>query len=394
MINYDTLPNTAGAFPDVEGKDATGAGATDGTAFIKQFVDDYFGARQAVMQEAGLAPNGIQESATASQFLAAMKKIIGDNVWRSDIMLKNWNNDNAIFTAVRRNVNFALGHWLSVGAVSPELQYAAVGDRWRLISVPSAEALNDVAGNDLDTIAVAVGENGTIAHGTTVTSAWTNNDHGSVDFTCVFFANGIWCAATVDGDIYTATDPTGLWTLRVTPASATNDPIHDIMYIPSLNLWVAVGLKGAGVVTGIYTAPDPTSTWTQQTNPIAGSCEFFDVGFDGTNIIASGGSGVSFGNFVRSTNGTSFTDKSSSLPWGAGDEVTAMACDNNGHVVIYQHISTASANLLFSDDSGDTWTGVYFRNFAASSAQGMHYSEQWRGFMYVDGASELWSLRT
>lgn len=77
MIDYNTIPNTAGAFPNVVSQNATGPGATDGTPYIKQVIDDLWGARQALMDAAGLTPNAVQESATASQKLEALRNVLG-----------------------------------------------------------------------------------------------------------------------------------------------------------------------------------------------------------------------------------------------------------------------------------------------------------------------------
>jgi len=81
----DKYLETFGAFPNVTGKDTTGAGQTDGTAFIKAGLDDWeLGFGQAMMNYAaggvnapiGLVgvPNGISESAGASQYLQAIQQ--------------------------------------------------------------------------------------------------------------------------------------------------------------------------------------------------------------------------------------------------------------------------------------------------------------------------------
>lgn len=77
MIDYSVmLANTNGsAFPATEAVNASGPTATDGTEFVKSFIDDQWGFRQALMSEAGLIPNGVQESVSNSQALQAIKKI-------------------------------------------------------------------------------------------------------------------------------------------------------------------------------------------------------------------------------------------------------------------------------------------------------------------------------
>ncbi len=79
MINYlASFTNTDGAsFPATLGINATGAGAGDGTEFVKLFVDDLWGARQALLDAAGLTPDGVTEAVDTSQLLEAIRKISG-----------------------------------------------------------------------------------------------------------------------------------------------------------------------------------------------------------------------------------------------------------------------------------------------------------------------------
>jgi hypothetical protein len=77
MINYDTVPNTVGTFPNVVSQNATAPGATDGTPYLKSVIDDLWGSRQALMDAAGLTPTGVTESPTASQQKEAIQKISG-----------------------------------------------------------------------------------------------------------------------------------------------------------------------------------------------------------------------------------------------------------------------------------------------------------------------------
>lgn len=75
MINYkDVFANTNGlVFPDTLSVNASGPSATDGTEFVKAMIDDIWGARQAVMDAAGLVPDGVTEGPGASQFLDALR---------------------------------------------------------------------------------------------------------------------------------------------------------------------------------------------------------------------------------------------------------------------------------------------------------------------------------
>lgn len=77
MKDYADIANTVGAFPDVVSKNVTSPGAMDGTPFIKDLIDDLWGFSQALMDAAGLTPTGVVESASVSQRLEAIQKIVG-----------------------------------------------------------------------------------------------------------------------------------------------------------------------------------------------------------------------------------------------------------------------------------------------------------------------------
>jgi hypothetical protein len=77
MIDYASTPNTSGTFPNVVGLNVTSPGAGDGTPFLKSMIDDLWGARQAIMSHAGLTPDAVTESASASQFLTGIQRVAG-----------------------------------------------------------------------------------------------------------------------------------------------------------------------------------------------------------------------------------------------------------------------------------------------------------------------------
>jgi hypothetical protein len=66
-----------GPFPTWTGKNATGAGNTDGTEYIASMIDDYmFGWVQRAMAMASMSPDGVAESYTASQIIEALQLIL------------------------------------------------------------------------------------------------------------------------------------------------------------------------------------------------------------------------------------------------------------------------------------------------------------------------------
>jgi hypothetical protein len=75
MIDYNTdVGNVNGVLGNYTAKNASGATAVDGTPYVASFIDDIWGPKQALMDLAGLTPNGVTESVSASQILDAMKK--------------------------------------------------------------------------------------------------------------------------------------------------------------------------------------------------------------------------------------------------------------------------------------------------------------------------------
>lgn len=76
MIAWETALNfTSGVFPNTTSVNSTGSGTGDGTEWVKVGIDNFqFGVSQALLDYAGLTPNGVTESAGASQFLEAIQK--------------------------------------------------------------------------------------------------------------------------------------------------------------------------------------------------------------------------------------------------------------------------------------------------------------------------------
>ena len=79
MINYlASFTNTDGsAFPDTEAVNVSAPGAGDGTEFVELMVNDIWGRAQALMDYAGLTPDGAQEAPGTAQFLEALAKGYG-----------------------------------------------------------------------------------------------------------------------------------------------------------------------------------------------------------------------------------------------------------------------------------------------------------------------------
>jgi hypothetical protein len=92
MINLlASFTNTNGsAFPDTEAVNVSAPGAGDGTEFVALMVNNVWGFQQALMDYAGLTPDGVQEAPGTAQFLEALAKGygigpgIGVIYWKND----------------------------------------------------------------------------------------------------------------------------------------------------------------------------------------------------------------------------------------------------------------------------------------------------------------------
>lgn len=92
MKDYSvSLTNTDGsAFPNTKAVNASSPTATDGTEYVKVLIDDYWGANQALMRDAGLTPDGSDEIATASQRQEAIRFLIQNKAWNAYYNGTNW----------------------------------------------------------------------------------------------------------------------------------------------------------------------------------------------------------------------------------------------------------------------------------------------------------------
>jgi len=79
MIDYETgFVNTDGApFPNTLAINATAPGAGDGTEFVALLVNDIWGRAQAIMDYAGLTPDGVMEAPGTAQIIEALCKGLG-----------------------------------------------------------------------------------------------------------------------------------------------------------------------------------------------------------------------------------------------------------------------------------------------------------------------------
>lgn len=279
MKDYATLPNITGTFPDVEGVNSSGSGATDGTPYIKQVVDDIFGARQALMQRAGLIPSGVQESAAVSQFLQAVELVAR----RNEVRVSNWEELPAAPTADQltdaANVDQVSGvgknRWVVVGikSVNSGIWSSRGGlNEWTERTNPAAGAnLQAIIWDPINSLLIIVGDDDAtdadiltspdgitfLERAPTVAKAVDLNglvSDGSALIVAVGDADG------VDAYILRSTNGTA-W---VESANPKNFRLTSVAHSPTLSLFCAVG-QADGTDAYIITSPDGI-TWLERVN--------------------------------------------------------------------------------------------------------------------------------
>ena len=78
MIDYGaTFTNYTGTFPNYQAVNVSAPGAGDGTEFVAALVNDIWGRAQALLDYAGMSPDGVQEAPDTAQILTALSRGYG-----------------------------------------------------------------------------------------------------------------------------------------------------------------------------------------------------------------------------------------------------------------------------------------------------------------------------
>jgi hypothetical protein len=372
MKDYSTIPNTSGAFPNVVGVNASGPGETDGTAYIKQLVDDGFGARQAVMDRAGLTPNAADEAVGNSQFLDALKVLIRE----SDVRIKNWvelpfttSTDSFFaFAFVDQISGVPKKRWVGVGQRSASTGvWSSRGglSEWSSRTNPTASGnMNDVIWDPINSLFVAVGQDSGgdaniitspdgitwLERAPTVSKAFDLRGVAS-DGVGIIVAVG-----QADGtDAYIVTSPDGItWTERTNPKNFT---LNKVVWSADLSLFCAVG--GAdGSDAYIITSPDGI-TWTERTNP--SNIDLNNVRAGNSVFVAVGdGNGSDSPYLIRSTDGITWA--AVTIPEVGSENCDALTFSADLEIFIGATNSTIEGDappVAFFSDDGTSWEVVY-----------------------------------
>lgn len=208
-----------GVFPDAEADNSTGAATQDGFEFIAEYINNsIIGPQQAIMDYAGLTPDGVTEAAGASQMIEAIQKgnAVGPGwVGRRDIFESPAvNGDRSLLLSeqgvlIASYVDLDAATWIGGNTAAQIAAEAAGGKYYR--SSDAGGAVGDAAGPYLQ-----------LPAGPT-TGALKQYLGDGTDFTVA--GTGTWSTTRAIGIPYQTID--GTWFLKLwatgtlTPASAS-----------------------------------------------------------------------------------------------------------------------------------------------------------------------------
>ena len=111
MLNFkDSFAHTNGSvFPNTAAKNSSGGGATDGTHFNANFIDDFWGFAQAALSQAGITPSGANESASASQILDGIVARALSDAGSDDIDNESTVGGDSVSDALESNASAVAG---------------------------------------------------------------------------------------------------------------------------------------------------------------------------------------------------------------------------------------------------------------------------------------------
>ncbi len=158
----------------------------------------------------------------------------------------------------------------------------------------------------------------------TVTTAWTANTTtrpANSKVTSALFQGGTYVLTLANGNIYTATTPTGTYTRRSTNATQLNR----VIYASNISggTYLSVGNSGVNLTT-----TNPTGTWTAQTALTTGQATVPNLTgayYDGSNLWVTGVSAI-----LKSNNATSWTTPGLQSITKNGSNY--LAVDNQGNI--------------------------------------------------------------
>jgi hypothetical protein len=334
MKDFSTQPNTTGAFPDVVADNASGPGETDGTPYNKQFIDDMWGARQSLMDKAGLTPSGTQESVDVSQFLEALQEIVK----QSPLWISNWTDRTPAAGTNFRGIAFGAGLFVAV-TQNNEIETSPDGVTWTTRTPVGVQPIYAISWSPSLSLFCAVGGTATPEIRTSPDGiTWTvRTPAGAVPLRGLTWGNSLFVAV---GASHIETSPDGInWTTR-TPAATAG---LDVEWSSTLSLFAVVGVSG-----NIETSPDGIN-WTSRA--AAGATTFRAVAWGRDKFVAVGDSST----IETSPDGITWTARASA---GGTIQFEGIVYAN-GQFVAVGGPSGGNVNGLEYSHDGINWTGQY-----------------------------------
>jgi len=146
MIDYGSeFANFTGAFPNYEAVNVSAPGAGDGTEFIAAMVNDIWGRAQALMDYAGLSPDGVQEAPGTAQIITAIGRGFGVG---PGVGVTYWKNDDPSVFGDR--VILLIGQVIEI-ATYPLLAAAVYCGNANNATAPAFYKTSDAGGTTRDT---------------------------------------------------------------------------------------------------------------------------------------------------------------------------------------------------------------------------------------------------
>jgi hypothetical protein len=174
---------------------------------------------------------------------------------------------------------------------------------------------------------------------------WTQQTNPAAgNWQAVAYGNGLWVLLQANGTMYTATDPTGTWTVRT---STLANGAYDVHYAKAQSIWVAGADQAA--TTGALASSTDGLTWTARTSANT-TKSFAWFASNSSVIICATSNATPTCDVQSSTNGTTWTDRT---PASGVQYVYGAASDDAGLIAI---CAANTGGVIQTTSDGTTWT--------------------------------------
>lgn len=350
-------------YPHGKARNSTTFQDGTGTPRERDGINDSWGFHQALLAAGRVVPSGDPDEVGSSQYLQALQVIVGETA-RSEaekVVLANWEeavdfpNDTTQLTWIAGVFPLFLAM-----AAGGKLRTSPDGITWTARSTGISTRLR-AAATSL-TVAVIVGDEGTILRSTDGIT-WSSQTSGtSEDLRDVTYAIGLYVAVGTNGTILTS--PDGItWTSRT--SGLTTEDLYGVtsnVFQGIASLFVAVG---SGTESAILTSPDAV-TWTARSSGTTD--DLLSIAWKLSVFVAVGGAGK----ILSSSNGITWSDR----PSGTTEELRCViaTAPTAGHF-----LAIGDDGALVGSSNGLSWRPVI--NPYPTTFEGL--SVAWNGFVAI-----------